>query len=167
PILLILAYEHIYTFLNRSVNYLFGLALIITNSIGLIVMGTTAGNSKMEIVKYIHDKYGEKPINLIQCTYTDVYDKHGGIIPYPEKQMSTTFIGNLCDINDSLFQPERENLLVTQKRNLLFKSCATLIPIKNFVLEKQSIFSWVEWLNERFYNGFDDLDVYVLYKKKY
>lgn len=171
-IIMVLAYERINSFLNKpflsSINYVIIIALVILNSIGLIIVSTcSAGNGKMVIVKYIHDEFGKAPVNLIQSNWGDIYDKHGGIIPFQEKQVNMRSIDNLCDLTDSLLAPNEENILVVQKRSLLLKSCSSSIASNHFVMKKQSLPVWVEWLNDNLYNGFDKLDVYVLYKKEH
>ena len=171
PVMLILAYEMTVSYLRGAVlsifNYLLVSILLLLNFIGLFFLGICfAGNGKIVITKYIHDHYSEKPIHIVQSSWHDVYDKHGNIIPYKEKTMDQVVIGNLCDLTDSILIPGKENLLIIQKRSLELKSCASAISEHHFVLKKQSVPTWFEWINNNFYYGFDGLDIYMVYRKE-
>lgn len=172
PVILIAAYEIMLPFFNGflkiTIQYVFLPLLILINCTGLIAVSTSlAGNGKMAIVQYIHAAYGEKPINLIQSNWGDVYDKHTHIIPYNEKKINRISIDNLCNLTDSVIVKGVENLLVIQKRSLELKSCAASLDENHFIMKKQSVPVWVEWLNDNVYNGFDKLDIYVLYQKEH
>jgi phosphatidylinositol glycan class B len=167
--LLMSAYEKLRALVKGPVistlNYLFVLFFISLNSVGLFVMANrSAAIGKMEMVRYIHVHYPHKPVNLIYCVFGDVLDKHGGIIPYEEKKLHTREIKNLCALSDSLIIPGEENILVIKKEHLQLESCSTTISENHFILQKQSIPVWVEWLNDNIYNGFNPTDVYELYR---
>ncbi len=171
PILLISAYEKLAELIQGKVliilNFLFIAFFITLNSAGLLIMaGRSAGIGRMGLVKYIHDHYHDKPINFIYCTYADIRDKHGGIVPYEEKKMHLKEINNLCDLSDSLIVPGEENILVIRKENLELESCNTTISENHFVLQEQSVSELGQWFNEYIYGAFSDEDIYQLYTQE-
>ncbi len=61
-------------------------------------------------------------------------------------------INNLCDLNDSIFNNDCENLLIIRKCDLKNKECRNKIDYYNFTLKKQSIPKWIEKLNKEAIN---------------
>jgi phosphatidylinositol glycan class B len=168
PLLLMSAYEKLSEMANRYVlsilNYLFIIFFVTLNLAGLIFLTSRPGaNGKIEMVKYIHDHYPDRPINLIYCEFGDILDKHGNIIPYEEKKLHAQKIRTLCDLSDSLIVDGAENILVIKKLHLQMQSCSTAIEANHFILKKQSMPDWVQWLNATIYHGFDPMDVFELY----
>ncbi len=153
--------------LLKGITYLIILILIPVNLTGLTAMGTRApAIGKMEIVFYIHSHYPSSTVNLIFCAYADAYDMHVGVRPYLDENVHVREINNLCELSDSLLVPEAKNILVIRKENLRMMSCSATIPDKHFVLKKQSIPKWLEWLNDNIYFGFDSLSIMELYEQE-
>jgi phosphatidylinositol glycan class B len=169
PLLLMSAYEKLSEMANKyllsALNYLFIIFFVTLNLAGLIFLTSRSGaNGKIAMVKYIHDHYPNKPVNLIYCQFGDILDKHGNIIPYEEKKLHAREIKTLCDLSDSLIVTGAENILVIKKLHLQMQSCSTTIEANHFILKKQSMPEWVQWLNVNMYNGFDPMDVFELYR---
>jgi phosphatidylinositol glycan class B len=169
PLLLISAYQKLRELVNGTLlivlKYLCIVFFVTLNSAGLLVMANrSAAIGKMEMVRYIHEHYPDKPVNLIYCVFGDVLDKHGGIIPYKEKKLHAREIKNLCALADSLIIPGEENILVIKKEHLQMESCSSTISENHFILQKQSVPVWAQWLNDNIYNGFTPTDVYELYR---
>ncbi len=170
PIIMISSYAWFIDLVKRSkvaviFNYVFVSVFVVVNAIGLIAMSQkAAGIGRMAVTKYIHDHYRGHPMNLIYCNWSNPYDPWYGLPArfYLDGKMSTYHIGNLCQLNDSIFQPHAENILILRKQDLDYKECKEAIAANHFVLKMQSIPVWEEWLNKR-YRGFDNNSILVLY----
>ncbi|PKP50627.1 MAG: hypothetical protein CVT92_14250 [Bacteroidetes bacterium HGW-Bacteroidetes-1] len=171
PVILIKAYTHLSFFINRNrilhlLQYLLIFVFLIVNSTGLIVMTQkSAGIGRMEITKYIHENYTDKPINLIFASWSNPYNPWQSIPAkfYLEKNMISHEIRNLCALNDSLVEAGAHNILVFRKINFEKAECKNFIQSNGFEYKLQSIPVWVEYLN-KYYNGFDSREIIVLYE---
>ncbi|MFA6400232.1 MAG: hypothetical protein WCX31_01195 [Salinivirgaceae bacterium] len=171
PIILVSGYNQFVLIIRsrymiRALNYFMALIFLAVNLIGIVAMSQkAAGNGRMEISKYIHDNYGTKLIKLIYCSWANPYNPWNSIPIkfYAEKKMDSKLINNLCEINDSLIDTGAQNFLIVRKIDLRNQECSQLIYQHNFVFVKQSIPKWIEFIN-KYYKGFDEGDVLVLYK---
>ena len=171
PIILILGYTQLLLIIKnkhtiRLLNYILLTVFITVNLIGLIAMSQkSAGIGRMEITKYIHDRYRNKKINLIYSSWANPYNPWQSLPVkfYLEKNMVDRHINNLCELNDSMIVPEAENLLVIRKIDLENQECSKFIQKNNFIFVKQSIPEWIEYLNQK-YKGFENQNILMLYK---
>ncbi len=153
-------------FFNKVINYSLIVIFVIVNTVGIIAMGQkSAGIGRMEITKYIHDKYGNENINLIFCSWANPYNPwHSLPIKfYLENSLTDHRINNLCELNDSLFRKDVVNLLVIRKIDKNNIECSKKIKNYNLILVKQSIPKWIERINAK-YNGFDNQNILELYR---
>jgi phosphatidylinositol glycan class B len=169
PLLLVSAYEKLRELANKRVisilNYLFIVFFVTLNLAGLIFFASRpAATGKMEMIRFIHNNYADKPVNLIHCVYSDVLDKHARIVPYEEKNLHTREIKNLCALSDSLIIPGEENILIIRKEDLLLESCSSALTQNHFIFKQYSMPEWGQWLNANIYYGFNPQDVYELYR---
>ncbi len=143
-----------------------GLFLLL-NLPGLVALSQkSAGVGRMEITEHIHTTYGNQPIHLIFCTWSNPYNPWQSLPVkfYLEQNMTETHIKNLCFLNDSLVADEVIQLLVCRKVDLNKAECVGLIEQNNFRFEAQSVAPWILQLN-KFYGGLDENEVLVLYKQ--
>ena len=151
---------------RKGFNYLLFAMFFSINSIGLIAMGQkSAGLGRMEITKYIHEKYGNQRINLIFSSWANPYDPWHGLPTkfYMEGKMSHYGINNLCELEDSSVVEGAVNLLVILKAEKENVECVEEIANYNFDFEKQSIPKWIERVNTD-YQGFDNRRILELYR---
>jgi len=171
PYILVTGYEQIrIVFKNKIlvklVNYFLAILFISTNLTGLIVMAQkSAGIGRMAITKHIHDRYKNRPVNLIYCSWANPYNPWNGIPEkfYLEKNMTDRRINNLCELNDSLIVSGAVNFLVGRKIDFENQECSNIVHENNFNFEKQSIPNWIECINEK-YKGFENKNILMLYK---
>jgi len=152
-------------FVVKIMNYFFIVIFVLVNSVGIIVMGQkSAGIGRMEITKYIHDKYGNKSINLIFCSWANPYNPWHSLPMkfYLENSLTDHRINNLYELNDSLFIRDAVNILVIRKDDKNNIECSGNIENYNLVFEKQSIPNWIERINI-IYKGFDNRNILELY----
>ena len=104
----------------------------------------------MEITKFIHENYGNKPINLIFCPYANPYNPWHRLPMkfYSEKNMVDNRIQNLYELSDSLIINNSVNLLVIRKYDL-----------------EHSIPVWMEKINS-YFEGFPNQEILELYVYK-
>ena len=171
PLLLMLGYQSVISLVKnnivqRIINYSLVSVFLIINSLGVMAMGQkSAGIGRMTITKYIHDKYGEGPINVIFCLWANPYNPwHAVPIKfYLEDGYDELKISNLCELNDTLLKEDAVNLVVIRKRDKQNKTCAQFLNNERLVFETQSIPKWIENLNE-IYNGIDNQNILELYR---
>ena len=171
PIILITAYQILLNSINSKIianvfKYVLVVLFVAVNSFGLIAMSIkSAGIGRMEITKYIHDKYRGKHINLIFCPYANPYNPWQSLPVkfYLEKNMTEVMINNLCELNDSLYKANAENLLVIKRVDLENTECKAVVAHNNFVLIKQSLPKWEERINQ-YYKGFENSEIIMLYR---
>jgi hypothetical protein len=171
PIILITAYEILINLIKSRViaNTVKSILIVIfisVNTFGLIAMSIkSAGTGRMEITKYIHDNYRGKQINLIFCPYANPYNPWQSLPVkfYVEENMTEVMINNLCELNDSLFKADGENLLVIRRVDLENIECRAAVSENNFVLIKQSLPKWEELVSQ-YYKGFENSEIIMLYK---
>lgn len=166
-----------YLIINKSIkkrsnkialNYILTMVFVIVNTIGIIAMGQkSAGIGRMEITKHIHDKYGDKNINLIFCSWGNPYDPwHGLPIKfYLEDSMTSHRINNLHEQSDSLLQDGAVNLLVIRKNDKKDIDCSKSLNPDILEFETQSVPKWIEVLNGQ-YKGFRNHEILELYRYK-
>lgn len=155
---------------NKKAIKVFGYSLavlfIIVNGTGLAVMSQkSAGMGRMEISRYIHKTYGDENTNLIYCTRANPYRPwHGKYSKYyMEPNMIDRHIQNLCELDESMFFPDRINLVVLKKMELQNPECSKKIEQYNLSFQLQSIPTWIQSIN-KLYRGFKDEDVVLLYR---
>ncbi len=173
PAMLIIAYEKLIMLItnkltSKILNYSFIAVFASVNLIGLVAMSQkSAGYGRMEITKYIHDNYKNKLINLTCCSWGNPYNPwHGFAVKfYREEKMTENRIDNLCELNDSLFAPNAENLLVIRKFDLKNLECKSMIAKNNFVEVIQSVPKWIQWLNQ-IHKGLEDESILILYRRE-
>ena len=171
PLLLIEGYLEVDKLIKKRVyikalNVVLIAMFVLINSIGLIAMGQkSAGIGRMKITKYIHDKYGNKKINLIFCPWSNPYNPwHGLPIKfYLENSITDIKINSLCELNDSLLIDGAVNFLVIRKIEKRNVDCLNKFNSNKITFEIQSIPKWIELLNEK-YKGFENDEVLELYK---
>jgi phosphatidylinositol glycan class B len=171
PIILITAYEILLNLIKPKViaNTVKSILIVIfisVNTFGLIAMSIkSAGTGRMEITKYIHDNYRGKQINLIFCPYANPYNPWQSLPVkfYLEKNMTEVMINNLCELNDSLYKANAENFLVIRRVDLENNECRKTVSENNFVLIKQSLPKWEEYINQ-YYKGFENSEIIMLYR---
>lgn len=170
PVIMVTAYKKVLKLLKnkiiiRILNYCLAIIFIIINAIGLTAMSQkAAGIGRMEISKYIHDNYGNQPVNLIYTIWSNPYDPWHKIVVrfYIEKDMTRTYIHNLCDLTDSTFLPDRVNLLVFRNEDLWDLECKDIFKKFNLHEKKQAVPEWIEKLNG-IYKGFNNKNIIHLY----
>jgi phosphatidylinositol glycan class B len=152
--------------LNRVLNYLLIVIFVSVNTIGIIAMGQkSAGIGRMGITKHIHDRYGNKNINLIFCSWANPYDPwhYLPVRFYLEDSLTEHRIDNLCELNDSLFRQDAVNLLVIRKFDKENIQCSQMIENNKLIFETQSVPKWIEIINSG-YRGFDNCNILELYR---
>lgn len=150
----------------RFINYFIVTIFVLVNAVGIIAMGQkSAGIGRMEITKYIHDKYGNENINLIFCSWANPYNPWHSLPVkfYLENSLTDHRINNLCELNDSLFRKNAVNLLVIRKIDTNNIECSRKIKNYNLIFEKQSIPKWIERINAK-YKGFNNRNILELYR---
>ncbi|MEY3237585.1 MAG: hypothetical protein RI883_1686 [Bacteroidota bacterium] len=171
PIVLIMAYQEIIKFINQRktiitlFNYVFGLLFISINGLGLFILAQKpAGLGRMEITKYIHEKYNNKSIHLMTCIYSNPYNPWG--LPmkfYTEKNMiQTSQLNSIADMNDTLFVKNADNIIVIRKVDLSDIDCQKALDKYHFKLVKKSMPDWMEKVNS-YYHGMENSDVFLIY----
>ncbi len=174
PIILISAYQEITNYFNNRktiiliLNYLLGIVFISINGLGLIVMSQKSGGlGRMEITKFIHEKYSDKPIHLITCNYSNPYNPWG--LPmkfYTDKNIiRTSQLNSISNINDSILSGEVKNLIVIRKIDLNNSESLNTLKKYNFKLIKKSIPDWIEKINT-YYKCMNNNDVYLVYSNQ-
>lgn len=151
---------------KRSLKYYIGIMFVIVNVIGIIAMGQkSAGIGRMQITKYIHDKYGKEKINLISYSYGNPYNPWLGLPNkfYHEDSLTEYRINSLCELNDSLLQDEAINLLVIRKIDKNKIDCCKTLNTNKLIFELQSVPKWIETINDNF-RGFENDNLLELYK---
>jgi GPI mannosyltransferase 3 len=181
PFILVLAYQEIREIklfqkktpvLLISIWIFILVGLILINITGLAAMAfKSAGIGRMEITRYIHQKYQNKPVKLIYCSWSSPYNPWNSIPTklYQEKNITEFRINSLCDLKDSLLSNDTINLLVTRKIELANAECRQKLISANYRIKKQSIPIWIEKINA-YYQGVNGGDILVLYelsKSKY
>jgi GPI mannosyltransferase 3 len=172
PIIMFSAHSFVLTYFKntnttRMINYFLVSILILVNSVGLFAMAQkSAGIGRMEISKFIHDKYIGKRINLIYCPWANPYNPWQNLPMkfYLEKGMVEKHINALSELNDSLLIKNAENLLVIRKADFEKQGSQQVLDSFKFIFEKQSIPAWQERVN-RSYKGFNDFDIIMLYRR--
>lgn len=150
----------------KTLNFVLIVIFVLINSIGLIAMAQkSAGIGLMEITKYIHDKYGNKNINLVYCPWANPYNPWHSLPLkfYLEDSMTEHRIKNLCELSDSLLTDDAVNLLVIRKIDKKNIDCSIILNSNNLIFETQSVPKWIELINEK-YKGFDNNNILELYK---
>lgn len=158
-------YIHSYK-INRPVQYLLISVFASVNIIGLFAMSQkSASNGGIEITRYIHSKYGDKPINLIYCPWSNPYNPWNSLPVkfYAEKNLTETSINNLCEFNDSLCQKNTVNLLIFSKLEKDNSTCNEFLLRNNITLECKSIHDWFNSFNN-LYPAYKYNEVLELYK---
>jgi phosphatidylinositol glycan class B len=137
----------------------------IVNVIGLAAFSSKpAGNGKMEISRYIADKFHEKPVRLIHCSWSSPYNPFESVPTkfYQRSNIEEVRILSLCQLNDSLLSDSKENLIVLRQIELKSKRCQKVLESFTVVERKRSIPFWIEKLS-RFYPEMNSDDVLILY----
>lgn len=150
----------------KLLNFYLLTIFLFVNILGIFVMSQkSAGIGRMEITKYIHDKYGNENINLIFCSWANPYNPWHSLPVkfYIEKSISEYRINDLCEFNDTLIKKDAINLIVLRKIDRNNIDCSGIIERNNLIFEKQSIPKWIEIINEK-YNGFKNHNILELYR---
>jgi len=154
--------------LAKTLGIAGSIVFIAVNAIGLVAMSRkSAGLGRLEIIRHIHRNYGDKPINLIFCKWANPYNPWGTPMKfYTEDNIAYHEIDNMCELNDSLFNPEAINLFVLRKMDVDRKKCPEMFNRYQLKLSERSAPEWIEDLNKKelwFENG----NVLELYRVSY
>lgn len=144
------------------------LVIVLTNIPALLVMATKpAGLGRTAITKYIHQTYENKAVKLVFCTWSNPYNPWQSLPLkfYLEPDIQFGQVKNLCALNDTLIDPNRINLLVCRKADLLHTACGKQPEAAGYIQKAESVSDWVLWLNS-FYKGLDDKEILYLYEKQ-
>ena len=171
PIVLIMAYQEMIRFMNQRktiislFNCAFGLLFILINGLGIFIMAQKpAGLGRMEMTKFIHEKYSNKSIHLMTCIYSNPYNPWG--LPmkfYTEKNIiQTSQLNSIAELNDSLFLKNTANIIVIRKVDLSNSDCQKALDKYHFKLVKKSMPDWMEKVNT-YYHGMENSDVFLIY----
>lgn len=138
---------------------------LVVNTIGLAAMTQkSADMGHIAITSYIHDHYGDQKINLIAVPFGNPYNPWGRPIKfYQEKNMITTRIEDLCELNADLIQEDAINLLVIRQIDGRKGVCHENLNLQFCHFIKQSIPPWIEKVNT-IYKGFDPSNIIELYE---
>ena len=152
--------------LKKSIAILFGVLLIITNGIGLLAQSTKgAGMARTTISKFVHETYTNKRLHLIYTSWANPYNPWHKVPMkfYQENNMTDVRIKSLCQLNNSLVNPEKVSLLIIRKVDLNNTKCADFIKQHQFTLVKSSIPSWMQ-TNSLFNATYQDKNILMLFK---
>jgi phosphatidylinositol glycan class B len=168
PFILMLAYRKIRSLWNKPVAKailypILGIVFLI-NTGGLVMMTfKPAQYGKINMVKYIHEQYGSREINLYTIAYSNPYSEG------PYKGLFARFYANdqvrLKNLSDVL-RSQSSTKLNDGDRVILMTGYheRSYLEQQGFVVEKKSIPSWIEKMN-RFYQVYEEPFTLVLYSK--
>jgi len=172
PIILMLSYQEVSDFLKKYDYKIFKKSILILvaaiNLIGLASMASkSAGVGRMDITNYIHTNYNSDSVQLIHCSWASPYMPWESLPAkyYVDKNVTEKKVTNLCELNNSLLNPTKTNLLVLRKADLHNDNCKQALSQMGWKRVRQSIPYWVEDLN-KFYHYFTNDDILVLYALK-
>lgn len=140
-------------------------ALILINITGIVAMAfKSAGTGRMEISKFIHDKYYGKPVQLLYFPWSSPYNPWQSLPSkfYSEKNIKEIRINSISDLNDSLINHSKVNLLVIRNAGINDDNCRKSLASFGYIEEKQSIPSWVLYIN-KYYQGIEEENVLLLF----
>ena len=172
PIMMALAYNSLYTFIQKRtitkvINYLLLTLFAVANIVGIAVMSQTGPEKgRIALTKYVYDNYKNRPINIIFVTCSNPYNPwHYSPIQfyYPDNIKSSIHIQNLEELNDSLLIAGYDNLLFVKKPDLEHPNAARFIEENGFIFEKQSVPVWVEKIH-KIHDNYSTMWAYTLYK---
>ena len=172
PIILVLGFIEVSKLLQHRIfkvliTIYFVFALLI-NTIGLIVMTQKPpGIGRMNITKYIHTHYNGAAIKLIHTPLNNPYNPWKTLpsLFYSEKNMHSILIQDLCDLKDSLVNPNKINLLIVNKAEVENAKCQEQIANNNFVWVKQSSPAWSDYIY-KLAKGSGDKGILMLYVRE-
>jgi GPI mannosyltransferase 3 len=174
PVIVVMSFEELQNtiFYKKIKIYIFARimffiilsVLILLNIAGITVMAVkSSGIARMEISRFIHNKYSGKNVSLVYCPWSSPYNPWQSLPSkfYIDKNVREIRINSLCDLNDSLTNNYTVNLLVIRKAEL-DNDCKKKLVEQNYIKETQSISEWILYIN-KFFKGIDESNVLILY----
>ena len=134
------------------------------NVIGAVTVSLKPSGGNLTITHYIRQNYGDQPIRLISYNHSNPYGPWGLICTfYVEREMEDIRLGSLNELNDSLLNENKVNLLVLKRIDAETK------PAQEFIAEQkgrkvvQDLPKWMEPLMT-IYGGYHLERIFELYE---